>query len=72
MSIVGRIDRYVGRTVLEAYLGALVFMMFLSILIDMLMNMSRYLQIGEEYEIYCRHVRRWMHRLKGWDGMKEE
>lgn len=51
MTIVGRIDRYVGRTVLEAYLGALVFMVFLSILVDMLMNMSRYLQIGEEYGI---------------------
>ena len=48
MSIVGRIDRYVGRTVLEAYLGALVFMMFLSILVDMLMNMGDYLNVGAQ------------------------
>lgn len=51
MTILGRIDRYVCRTVLEAYLGALVLMVFLSILVDMLMNMTRYLQIGEDYDI---------------------
>ena len=51
MSVAGRMDRYVGWTVVEAYLGALVFMIFLSILVDTLMNMSRYIQIGAEYDI---------------------
>lgn len=45
----GKIDRYVGQGVLGAYLGALVFMIFLSILIDMLLNMGKYLQVAAEY-----------------------
>ena len=51
MTIAGRMDRYVGRAVLEAYLGALVFMVFLLILVDMLMNMGDYLAIRAEYEV---------------------
>lgn len=46
----GKIDRYVGRSVLGAYVGALVFMIFLSILMDMLLNMSKYLQVAVEYD----------------------
>ncbi len=44
-------DRYVGRTTLGAYLGALVFMIFLSILVDMLLNMGKYLELADRYEI---------------------
>ena len=51
MSVAGRMDRYVGWTVVEAYLGALVFMIFLSILVDTLMNMRGYIQIGAEFDI---------------------
>ena len=44
----GRLDRYVGKVVLGSYLATLVFIGFLWVVVDLLLNMTRYHRLATE------------------------
>lgn len=52
----GRMDRYVARAVLGAYAAALVFLIFMVIMIEMLMEMDQYVLAAEKHNIGVFHL----------------
>jgi len=47
----GKLDRYVGKTVLGSYGACLLFMVLLTILVDLLLNLDEYLEVAHEDQV---------------------
>ena len=47
----GRLDRYVGKTVLGSFISTLVFVLFLWVILDLLLNMTDYLGVAKEKDL---------------------